>query len=188
MQEQATYIFPWKPRENFALGGKVFLCAKKVHQVLAAAGGGEVKSCPNIWGVSLPSIYVWLETSAVQWFHLGTGSALCKASLHSQPGARREHCLPSIVVSPIVRVAVLLQENSHNNMAVRAWPIPDSSSHMAWPIPDSSSHMAWLQGYIYIAGWCLLVAPSPVSFPLLVITYLFLLSLLFFFFSFLLFQ
>ena len=111
----ATYIFSWKPSENFVVGRKVFFCTKKVHQVLAA-GEEEVKPCSDICeGNSLPSIYVWLETSAVQWFHLETGCALCTISLHSQLWARGEHCLPSIVVSPVVRVSVLLQEYMHNN-------------------------------------------------------------------------
>ena len=110
-----TYIFSWKPSENFVVRRKVFFGTKKVHQVLAA-GEEEVKSCSDIWeGNSLPSIYVWLETSAVQWFHLETGCALCTISLHSQLWAQGEHCLPSIVVSPVVRVSVLLQEYSHNN-------------------------------------------------------------------------
>ena len=122
--------------------GKYSFAPKKFIKSLAAAAGKEMKSCADIFGggggggLSLPSIYVWLETSAVQWFHPGTGFALCKASLHSQPWAQGEHCLPSIDVSPIVRVAVLLQENSHNNAT---WPEPG-------PYPDSSSHMRkWAQ-------------------------------------------
>ena len=99
--------------------GKYSFAPKKFIKSLAAAavaaavggeGGDEMKSCSDLWGgggLSLPSIYVWLETSAVQWCHLGTGSALCKVSLHSPPQARGEHCLPSIVASPIVRVATV---------------------------------------------------------------------------------
>ena len=119
--------------------GKYSFAPKKFIKSLAAAAGGgggggdEMKSCLDLWGggLSLPLIYVWLETSAVQWCHLETGSALCKVSLHSQPQAQGEHCLPSIVVSPIVRVAVLLQENSYNNATrPEPGPYPDSSSHM----------------------------------------------------------
>ena len=112
--------------------GKYSFAPKKFIKSLAAVGGGggdEMKSCSDLWGggggLSLPSIYVWLETSAVQWCHLGTGSALCKVSLHSPPQARGEHCLPSIVVSPIVRsrYSVAGEFIQQCNMA-EAWTIP----------------------------------------------------------------